>query len=118
MAGTYTGSATLRYITFGLKLDGTARFVVVQAGPQLTITAEMTFVGETLSFGSVTGTINETGFFTVTSEGSNLGDVDPTCGRLTSEDGTLSFAGRTLTYQASAVFTECGTVHLSSTASR
>ena len=65
--------------------------VLVQAGAQLTITGSMMLLGETVELPPVTGTVNETGFFTATTGGFSGTVSDETCGTLTTTHATLTF---------------------------
>ena len=96
VAGTYTGPLTLRVVTTGDSLQGSARFDVAQAGAQLTITGSITFLGETAQLPAITGTINATGFFTPTSGGVAGAVNDPDCGRITPASASITFSGERL----------------------
>ena len=72
VAGTYAGPATFTAFTLEPEpITGTARFVVVQSDAQVTISGSFNFAywDAPLACGAVTGTINETGFFTPTTSG-------------------------------------------------
>ena len=73
---------------------------VVQAGAQLTISASLTFSGETLQLPAVTGTINETGFVTPSGGVPETVSIDPDCGVVRSGvgDTSLTFSGNTVRY--------------------
>ena len=96
--------------------------VVVQAGSQLTISGSMTFDGVTMQLPKVTGTINETGFFTATAgtDGFSPGAAasDDTCGTITSTSSTLTFSGSTAQLHESATTDFCGTLTLDATLTR
>ena len=69
---------------------------------------------------AVTGTINETGFFTLTASGAVPGPpvVLGNCGVLTLTSQSLTFAGRTLTFQEGHRTTFCGSLTLAATLTR
>ena len=120
VAGTYTGPAIITVVSTGTTLTGSGRAVVVQSGNQITINGSLTFEGVEVVLPAVTGTINETGFFTLTESGAvpgpptTLGD----CGLLTLTSQSLTFAGRTLTFQEGYGTTFCGSVTLVATITR
>ena len=117
VAGTYTGSVTLS--VDGRRLgSGTARMTVVQAGSQLTITGSLTVSGTTVQITAVTGTINQTGFFTPSRRSFTNRVTDPTCGTITPVDASLTFAGTTARYVENATTTFCGTWQFSGTLRR
>ena len=118
VAGTYTGPLTLRVVTTGDSLQGSARFDVAQAGAQLTITGSITFLGETAQLPAITGTINATGFFTPTSGGVAGAVNDPDCGRITPASASITFSGRTMRLVETAFTDFCGNFELSGTLSR
>ena len=120
VAGTYAGPAIITLLATGSTLVGSGRATVVQAGNQLTINGSLTFEGVEVVLPAVTGTINETGFFTATASGAvptpptTLGE----CGLLTLSSQSLTFAGRTMTFQESHDTTFCGSITLVATLSR
>ena len=120
MGGTYTGPATITVPAAGLTLTGSGRAVVVQSGNQLTINGSLTFGGVETVLPAVTGTINETGFFTLTASGAIPGP--PTtlsdCGLLTLTSQSLTFAGRSLTFEEGYQTTFCGAITLAATLTR
>ena len=69
MGGSYTGPATITVVATGVTLTGSGRATIVQSGNQLTINGSLTFEGVEVVLPAVTGTINETGFFTLTATG-------------------------------------------------
>ena len=120
VAATYAGPVVITLLATGETIVGTGQAVVVQAGNQLTINSSMTIAGVEVALAAVTGTINETGFFTLTASGAVPGP--PTtlgeCGILTLTSASLTFAGRTLTYQESHNTTFCGSITLVATLTR
>ena len=117
VAGTYYGSLTWT-------IDGTQvatpsmRIVVVQAGPQLTITGTMTVEGQTIALPAVTGNINATGFFTATGGGSAATLSDANCGTIRTTSSSLTFSGNTVQYVENASTAFCGNWSLSGTLRR
>ena len=118
VAGTYNGTLTLTFSLVSDTLTGSMRMVVVQAGSQLTITGSMMFLGETVELPAVTGTVNETGFFTVTAGGFSGTVSDETCGTLTTTSATLTFSGSTARITETATTEFCGNIQLSGTLTR
>ena len=120
VAGTYNGTLTLTFLLVSDTFTGSMRMVVVQAGAQLTITASMMLLGETVVLPAVTGTVNETGFFTATGGGfsTTVSDEDETCGTLTTTSSTLTFSGSTARIAETATTEFCGNVQLSGTLTR
>ena len=120
VGGTYIGPATITVPAAGLTLTGSGRAVVVQSGNQITINGSLTFGGVETVLPAVTGTINETGFFTVTASGAIPGP--PTtlsdCGLLTLASQSLTFAGRSLTFEEGYQTTFCGPITLAATLTR
>ena len=120
LAGTYTGPATITVFRTGVTITGSGRAVVVQSRNELTINASLTFEGVESVLPAVTGTINETGFFTLTASGAVPGPpvVLGNCGVLTLTSQSLTFAGRTLTFQEGYRTTFCGSLTLAATLTR
>ena len=113
VAGTYTGPATITVLATGVTIiTGSGRAVVVQSGNELTINESLTFVGVTFVLPAVTGTISETGFFTITASGAvpSPPTVSVECGVFTLTSQSLTFAGRTLTFQEGYQTTFCGSL--------
>ena len=117
VAGTYTGTVTLSLSDAG-SVDGSMSMVVAQSGEQLTITGSITFLGETTQLPAITGTINETGFFTATAGGFSGTASDPQCGTWTTTSSTLTFSGGTARLQESASSPSCGNLNLFGTLTR
>lgn len=117
VAGTYTGAVTASQ-SGGGSLDGSMSMDVAQSGEQLTITGSITFLGETTQLPAITGTINETGFFTATAGGFSETTSDPECGTWTTTSATLTFSGATARLQESASSPRCGTLSLFGTLTR
>ena len=118
VAGTYRGPVTISSSTLG-SVTGYAEMQVVQAGSQVTLTGSQTIAGDTVQLAALTGSINTTGFFTVSAGGSHIdGDVEPTCGRWNITTATRTFVGRTLQIVVSAITTYCGVLDYSATLTR
>ena len=109
--------ATITVPATGVTLTGSGRAVVVQSGNELTINGSLTFGGVESVLPAVTGTINETGFFTLTASGAVPGPpaVSDECGVLTITSQSLTFAGRTLTFQEGYQTTFCGSLTIAAT---
>ena len=119
VAGTYAGTVTLSVSGGGsLDLDGSMIMVVAQSDEQLTITGSITFLGETVQLPAITGTINETGFFTATAGGFSETTSDPECGTWTTTSSTLTFSGATARLQESVSSPSCGNLSLFGTLTR
>lgn len=110
VAGIYTGSVTMTAFSLNPNpLEGTARFTVVQSGADVTISGTFDFpVFQAPIPIAATGTINTTGYFTVTASGRRAPADDPTCGRFHTRSQSLTFSGRTLLYERSADTDHCG----------
>lgn len=119
VAGTYTGTLHLTSSLGSQQVPLQMRMVVVQSGSQLTITGSVSFGGRRVELPAVTGTINQTGFFTLRSGGfyGNTAD-DPECGRITTTSSSLTFSGRNARYQETANTQYCGTLQISGTLTR
>ena len=91
---------------------------VVQVGSQLTITAEITFLGETFHAPAITGTINATGFFTPRGDGSAISGSTDECGTVNTLRSTLTFSGNTAHYVEIITTQHCGNLSASATLSR
>ena len=108
VAGSYSGPLTVTSTLVSGSFTGTMTMTVVQADDQITVTGSTTFMGETQQLPAITGTINETGFFTATAGGSAPSSPDPDCGISTTTASTLSFAGRTARFHQTISTTHCG----------
>ena len=115
VAGTYSGSATATSSLDSEQLTGSIRMSVVQVGSQLTITFEITFLGETLQLPAVTGTINATGFVTATGGGSVPSGSSDECGTFNTTSSTLTFSGNTARLVETLTTQYCGDVWVSAT---
>ena len=120
VAGIYTGPATITAHTTGLTLTGFGRAIVFQSRNEVTIHRSLTFGGVESVRPAATGTINETGFFTLIASGAVPGPptVSGQCGILTLTSQSLHFAGHTLTFQEGHQTTFCGPVALVATLTR
>lgn len=119
VAGTYTGPATITAHAVGETATGSGRAVVVQSGNQVTVTGWLTFDGEEFVLPAATGTINETGFFTLTASGDVPSlPVATECGFFTLTSSSLTFAGRNLMFEESYQSTLCGAFSLAATLTR
>ena len=95
----------------------TMRINVVQAGSQLTITGSLTIDGQTSPMTAMTGNVNATGYFSMTSGGATSFS-DPTCGAIAGIDGSLTFSGNTARYVERDSTQFCGTWVFSGTLTR
>ena len=118
VAGTYTGPLTFSSSLLSTELTGSMRMTVVQSGAQITVNGSVTFLGETEELPAFTGTINETGFVTVTGGGFSGTVSDPDCGTIATTSGTLTFSGRTARIHETATTDFCGNFTLSGTLTR
>ena len=116
VAGTYTGSLdwTIDGSLFG---QGTARITAVQSGAQITLTAVITFGELTQQAPAITGTINETGFFTQTST-PRPPALKTRCGTITTTGISINFSGNTLRYLETATTDLCGDWQITGTLTR
>ena len=108
VAGSYSGPLTVTSTLVAGSFTGNMTMSVVQADDQITVTGSMTFMGETSQLPAITGTINETGFFTATAGGAAPSASDDECGIATTTASTLSFSGRTARFHQSISTTYCG----------
>lgn len=118
VAGTYRGPLTVTSTITPGSITGTMIMTVVQAGDQLTITGSVTFLDETSQLPAITGTINETGFFTVTAGGSSPRESHPECGSMTTTSSTLNFSDQTARFHQSVSTTYCGSLSFDATLTR
>lgn len=117
VAGTYSGPLTVTSSLAGTA-SGTMVLTVVQATEQLTITGSVTFFGSTSQIPAITGTINETGFFTATAGGATAAAPDPDCGVMTTTSATINFSGGTVRFHQSITTTYCGSLAFDATLTR
>ena len=116
VAGTYAGS--VRLTADGRFLgSGTAQMTVVQVGAQLTITGYMSVGGTTSQLSAITGTINATGFVTITSA-PPPSVRDPTCGTIAAAGSSLTFSGNTVRFVSNSTTTYCGNLQAAGTLTR
>ncbi len=108
VAGSYSGPLTVTSTLVTGTFTGTMTLAVTQADDQITVTGSTTFMGETQQLPAITGTINETGFFTATAGGAASSPPDPECGISTTTASTLSFSGRTARFHQTISTTYCG----------
>ena len=114
VAGTYTGSLT--WTADGAFVASIqARLTVVQAGAQLTVSGSLTLLGQTVQVAAVTGTVNATGFFTVSGGGFAGAVDDATCGTIRGTSASLTFSGNTARYVETDTTDFCGNWNFSGT---
>ena len=118
VAGTYSGSVTITSSVSSEQLTGSMRMSVVQVGSQLTITVDLTVLGETFHAPAYTGTINATGFFTPRGDGSAISGSTDECGTVKTLRSTLTFSGNTARYVEIITSQHCGNLSASATLSR
>ena len=114
VAGTYTGQITFTWDLLEDPLTGSMRIEVAQSESQLTITGSITLLEES-KLPAVTGTINETGFFTAKEGGYSDIDFDRDCGVILTTSSTLTFSGSTAKVFESATTERCGDLEMSGT---
>ena len=119
VAGTYTGSLQFSVPLLDITETIRARVNVVQAGSQITITGSTTTSsGTTSGFAAITGTVDATGFFTLTGGGDDGSGEDSNCGTSSPTAYTITFSGNTLRYLEEVGTTLCGVVEISGTLTR
>jgi hypothetical protein len=118
VAGTYTGPVVLRFPSLGTEFEGSARLTAVQSGAEVTVHGSLTLLGVTTEVTAFTGTINSTGFFTVTENGVSGTASDPICGRYRPMGSSLTFSGREARLVENVGTDDCGNIHLSGTLTR
>lgn len=90
LAGTYTGELTVS--TAELNLSGSMTATVEQSGSQVTLSGSVQLLGQRQTLATITGTVNNTGFFTL-SGGEYSGSFDdPECGTLTGFRESINFS--------------------------
>ncbi len=97
LAGRYTGELTVSSV--GASLSGSMTVTVEQSGSQVTLSGTIQLLGQSQRLAAITGTVNNTGFFTPTGGGYSGSYDDPECGAVTGfsesinffENGTLEF---------------------------
>jgi len=116
VAGMYTGPVTMT-------VDGTIAglnamsLTVTQVGEQVSITGSMLAAGQTVVLPAMNGTVNATGFFTLTS-GSWTSEYDALCGNHRLIDGSLTFSDRNAQYVKHEATDFCGSWALTGTLTR
>ena len=115
VAGTYTGDLTMRLQSVpGVEAPLPTTLIVVQSGAQVTISGHLDFTGQRVQIPSVTGTVNETGFFTpAPGQGGAQSWEDPDCGTVRGDQTTLTFRGNNADYFESSQTDFCGTLTVS-----
>ena len=121
VAGTYTGPVTVQMTEVGIKLVGSLRLNVEQAGAEVTISGSVTFGDVTTNLTATSGTINRTGNFTATQSGVIDPDAladDSLCGRLRPVTSSLAFSGDKAILEASLQTDYCGPILYDATLTR
>ena len=118
VAGAYTGPLTFKVPQLGADEQGTGMMNVVQSGAQVTITGSISFSFHMSEVPAITGTINQTGFFTPTAGGTTLTGEDPNCGEITSAASTITFSGRQMRIVETVGTQLCGSIELAGTLTR
>ena len=118
VAGTYSGPVLLRFPDLNIEVDSTARLTVVQSGEEVTIHGSLTLAGVTSEIPAFTGTINSTGFFTVTGHGVAGTSSDATCGQYRPVSSSLTFDDGTARLVENVSTDFCSNIHLSGTLTR
>ena len=118
VAGTYSGPLVWSLSIDPTPVTGTMSITVVQQDSQLTVTGSITMLGTTSQLPAITGTINETGFFTATSGGAAGNIPDPTCGVITTTSSTLTFSGNSARFHETASTQYCGSWSFDATLTR
>ena len=108
VAGTFSGPLTVTSTIVPGSITGTMSLTVVQSDDQITVTGSVAFLGSTSQLAALTGTINETGFFTATAGGGAPSVSDPDCGIMTTTSSTLTFSGQTARFHQAISTTYCG----------
>lgn len=110
LEGHYTGTVT--FSSPGLEsFDGTITVTVIQSGNQVTLSGNMQLLGESHTLAAFTGTVSETGFFTLTDGGYQGTLEDPECGPVIGGSTSIQFFenGR-LEMVENFNFQVCGTI--------
>ena len=110
VAGTYTGPLTVTLVDAGIRVTGSMRLIVEQAGSELTISGSITLEGTTTNLTAASGIVNKTGHFMAT----RSGVVDPDalntaiCGSARPVSSSLAFSGREALFSAAVQTDRCG----------
>ncbi len=118
VAGTYSGPLVWSVSLDPSPITGAMNITVVQQDNQLTVTGSITVLGVTSQLPAITGTINETGFFTATGGGAASTFPDPTCGVITATSSTLTFSGNSARFLETATTQYCGSWSFDATLTR
>lgn len=120
VGGTYTGTGTIVYVDLLRQAEASVRMVVKQSGADVTISGSITIASATVGIDAVSGTIDKTGFFTVT----RTSVIDPdalsagVCGSVRAVSGSLTFSNGEARYAATIRYSICGTVTFQATLTR
>ena len=119
VAGTYAGPLEIIFsATPGIKLTGSMKVIVIQAGSQLTITGSVTLIGTTIQLTAISGTINSSGYFTIEKSG-GVGQVrDKECGVLRTLSFSITFLNNSIKYVEDISTDYCGIFQFSGTLSK
>ena len=114
-AGTYKGTGTYVYNWLDASISVDMSIRVIQSGNEVTITGSVTAQGQTTQLDAITGTVNSTGFLTVTGNGTYDGLEIPGCGAVTPVSGSLVFSSGSVRVTESANVSNCGLLSFSAT---
>ncbi len=111
LAGRYTGELTVS--AFGESVSGFIIVNVEQSGNQVTLSGTIQLLGSSEPFAAFTGTVNNTGFFTLTGGGYSGTRNDPDCGALTGFSESINFfENESLEFVENYNYQLCGAVSL------
>ena len=89
LAGRYTGELTIT--TVAESVSGFMTVTVEQSGDQVTLSSTVHLLGQSLPLAAITGTVNSTGFFTLTGGGYSGSFDSPDCGAATVLSESINF---------------------------
>ena len=89
LAGRYTGDVIVS--DQEVSITGTMIINVEQSGDQVTLSGTIQLLGQSSTFAAFTGTVNNTGFFTLTGGGYSGTLEDPDCGEVTGFSESIKF---------------------------
>lgn len=107
LAGRYTGELTVS--GEGGTVSGLMTVTVEQSGNQVTMSGTIQLLGQSLTLAAITGTVNNTGFFTLTGGGYSGSYDNPDCGEVTGFSVSINFfENESLEIVENYVYQQCG----------
>lgn len=111
LEGRYTGELTVS--SAAGSVSGSMTVNVEQSGEQVTLSGTVQLLGQSRAFAAITGTVNNTGFFTLTGGGYSGSLDDPNCGEVTGLSESINFIeNESLEIVENYTYQVCGMVSL------